>query len=205
MDPHGGIHSCRLRAEFANQVSPIPSVLPLGGWTCSLQQLPTFNYGYLYAHLVTDSKAIAENQWSIAAAIFGAGAMKHKEEGYCSFCHDQVQMVWFPPGFAIDSHCLFRGIVKPSFKTTGSYSTVVALSKISGYVLGARCSCKPELVDVVDMLLHCCVTFSTMLNIIPEDKTCTDIPHNKKGQEIDQVMVQFCFPKYSLCTFLCKT
>ena len=47
-----------------------------------------------------------------------------------------------PPGFATDSHCLFRGAVKPSFKTTGSYSTVVALSKISGYVLGAQCNCK---------------------------------------------------------------
>ena len=24
---------------------------------------------------------------------------------------------------------------------------------------------KPELVDVVNMLLHCCITFSTMLNL----------------------------------------
>ena len=38
--------------------------------------------GCLYVYLVTDSKTIAENQWSTAAATFGAGAMKHKEEGY---------------------------------------------------------------------------------------------------------------------------
>ena len=48
--------------------------------------------------------------------------MEHKEKGYQLFPDDHVQMVGFPPGFATDSHCLFRGIVKPSFKTTGSYS-----------------------------------------------------------------------------------
>ena len=51
-------------------------------------------------------------------------------------------MVGIPPGFATDSHCLFCGIVKPSFKATGSYSTAVALSKISGYFLGAQCNCQ---------------------------------------------------------------
>ena len=61
MDPDGGIHSSRLQAQFAGQVSPIPSVLPLKGWTSSLQQLPPFNYGCLYAHLVTDLKTFAEN------------------------------------------------------------------------------------------------------------------------------------------------
>ena len=68
--------------------------------------------------------------------------MKHKEEGYCLFPNDHVWMVGFPPGFATDIHCLSCGIVKPSFKTTGSYSTAVALSKISGYVLGAQCNSK---------------------------------------------------------------
>ena len=61
-----------------------------------------------------------------------AGGMKHKEEGYRLFPDDHVWMVGFPPGFAIDIHCLFHGIVKPSFKTTGNNSTVAALSKISG-------------------------------------------------------------------------
>ena len=95
MDPDDGVHSSRLRAQFANQVSPIPSVLPLEGWTSSLQQLPPLNYGYLYAHIVTDTKTIAENQWSTAAATFGAGAMKHKEEGYRLFRDDHVRMVGF--------------------------------------------------------------------------------------------------------------
>ena len=31
VDPDGGVHSSRLRAQFANQVSLIPSVLPLEG------------------------------------------------------------------------------------------------------------------------------------------------------------------------------
>ena len=63
----------------------MPSVLPLEGQTSSLQQLPALNYGCLYAHLVTDSKTIAENQRSTAVATFGTGAMKHKEEGYHLF------------------------------------------------------------------------------------------------------------------------
>ena len=97
MDPDGGIPSSRLRAQFAHQVSPIPSVHPLEGWTSCLKQLPPFNYGCLYAHLVTDLKTIAENQWSTAAATFGADAMKHKEEGYHFFPDDHVWMVGFPP------------------------------------------------------------------------------------------------------------
>ena len=48
------------------------------GWTSCLKQLPPFCCGCLYAHLVTDSKTIAEKQQCTAAAAkFGAGAMKH--------------------------------------------------------------------------------------------------------------------------------
>ena len=89
VDPDDGIHSSCLRAQFANQVSAITSVLPLEGWTSSLQQLPPFNYGCLYVHLVTNSKAIAENQRSTAAATFGAGAMKHNH----LFHDNHVRMV----------------------------------------------------------------------------------------------------------------
>ena len=74
-------------------------------------------------------------------------------------------MVGFRPSFSTDSHCLFRGIVKPSFKTTGSYSTVVSLSKISATFMVHSVIAKPELVDVVNILLNCCVTFSTILNL----------------------------------------
>ena len=95
MEPDGDIHSSHLRVHFANQVLSIPRVLPLEGWTSSLQQLPSFNYGCLYARLVTDSKTIAENQWSTAAATFGAGIMKHNEEGYCLFPDDHVWIVGF--------------------------------------------------------------------------------------------------------------
>ena len=178
MDPDSGILSSRLRAQFANQISPIPGVLPLEGWTASLQQLPPFNYGCLYAHLVPDLKTIAENQLSTAAAMFGACAKKHKEEGYCLFPDGHVQMVGFPPGFATDNHSPFRGIVKPSFKTTGRYSTVVALSKISGYVLGAQCDskagaggcCKHVAALPCNILSYVAV----VLAIIPVDHISTD-------------------------------
>ena len=108
---------------------------------------------------------IAEKQWSSADATFGAGAMKHKEEEYHLFPDVHVHMVGFPPGFSTDNHSLFRGIVKPSFKTTGNYSTVVALSKMSAMFLVHSVIAKPELVDVVNMLLHCRITFSAMLQL----------------------------------------
>ena len=80
--------------------------------------------------------------------------MKHRE-GYRLFPDDHVRMVGFQPGFATESHCLFRGIVN-----TGSYSTVVALSKISGYVHGAQCNCKARAGGCVNMLLHRCITLT---------------------------------------------
>ena len=67
--------------------------------------------------------------------------MKHKEEGYRLFPMTKSGWLGFHL-FSYSSHCLFRGIVKPFSTTTGIYSIVVALSKISGYVLGAQCSCK---------------------------------------------------------------
>ena len=87
-------------------------------------------------------------------------------------------MAGFSPGFATDSHCLFRGIVKPSFKPTGSYSSVVALSKISGYVLGAQCNCKAGAggccIYVAALLYNILNYVELELAIIPEDKTCTN-------------------------------
>ena len=145
-----------------------------------MQQLPPFNYGGLYAHLVTDSKTIAENQWSTAAATFGARAIKHKEEGYLLFPDDHVRMVGFSPGFAIDSHCVFHGIVRPSFKTTGSNSTVVALSKILGYSHCTQCNCNAGAGGcckyVAALLYNILDNVELGLAIILEDKTYTDNP-----------------------------
>ena len=81
--------------------------------------------------------------------------MKHKEEGYRLFRDDHVRMVGFPPDFATDSHCLFRDM-----------PLLLLLARSKTMFLVHSVIAKPVLVDVVDMLLHCCITFSTML------KTC---------------------------------
>ena len=175
VDTDGVIHSSRLQAEFINHVSQITIVLPLEGWTSSLQQLPPFNYGCLFALLVPDLMTIAA---STAAATFVAGAMKHKEVGHHLFHNDNVWMVGNPSGFATDSHWLFHGIVKHPSKTTGSYSTVVALSKISRKVIGAQFNykagtggcCKHVAAFLYNILDY--VEFG--LANIPEHKTCTD-------------------------------
>ena len=97
-----------------------------------------------------------------------------------SWCNDNdhVRMVWFRPGFATGSHCLFRGIVKPSFKTTGSYSTIVALSKISSYILGTQCSCKAgaggRCIYVAALLYNILDYVELRLAITAENKTCTN-------------------------------
>ena len=136
--------------------------------------------------------------------------------------------------------------MKPSSKTTGSYSTVITLSKISAHVLGAQCNCKAGAggccehvaalfqaraggccehvaalfqaraggcyehvaalfqaraggcCEHVAALLHNILDYTELgLAIIPED--------NGIGQDIFQVMVLFCFPKYNLCTMHKKT
>ena len=91
--------------------------------------------------------------------------MRHKEEGYRLFHDDHVRMVGFPPGFTTDRHSLIRGIVKPSFKTTGNYSTVVALSKISDYILCAQCNCKVGAGGCCKHVAALWYKFSTMLNL----------------------------------------
>ena len=66
-----------------------------------------------------------------------AGAMKHKEAGCRLFRDNHVMMVRLCPSSATN-YCLVHGVVKPSFKTTGNYSTVVSLDKVSGEVMGAH-------------------------------------------------------------------
>ena len=75
MDPNGGVHRHHLHAaeQAASQASPVPSILPSDGWMFNLQQLPIFNYGCLYAHLVTGSKTVVENQCDAAAQCLKLG------------------------------------------------------------------------------------------------------------------------------------
>ncbi len=175
VDPDGAIHENRLRAQKAkekNTTPVLPSSLPSEGWTSSLQQLPPFNYGCLYAHLVTGLQVTG------ASGSCQAGAMKHKEAGYRLFKDNHVMMVRFNP--ANDNFCIFHAYVKPSFKNTGKYSTIVALAKSSGHVAGAKCNCKAGgggCCKHVAALLYNILDYTELgLNEIPPDKTCTELP-----------------------------
>ena len=95
VDPDGGIHLRCLQAQNPQVVSPLPHTLPSDGWTSSLQQLPPFNYGCLFADLITNSETVAEDQRSVATDTYRAGAMKHKEQGYRLFRDDHVKQVRF--------------------------------------------------------------------------------------------------------------
>ena len=182
VDPDGGVHINRLQAEATKgaQSPVIPKMLLQDGWTSSLQKLPPFNYGCLYAHLVTSPKTIAENQCTKPIAEYRAGAMKHKEEGYRLFKDDHVKRVRFYTGSAQENRCLFHATVKPSFKTTGSYSVVISLCKASGKVVGASCKCKAGAGGCckhVAALLYNILDYTELgLSAIPDDKTCTDKP-----------------------------
>ena len=80
-------------------------------------------------------------------------------------------MVGFLPGFATDRQYLFHGIVKPYFKTNGYYSSIVTLSKISGYVRGAQCKARAGgCCRRVAALLYSIFNYAKLgLAIIPED------------------------------------
>ena len=180
VDPDGGIHLHRLQAQNPQVVSPLPHTLPSDGWTSSLQQLPPFNYGCLFADLITNSETVAEDQHSVATDTYRAGAMKHKEQGYRLFRDDHVKQVRFHPGSLSDNHCIFHAEVKPSMKTTGIYSTAIALSKLTGYVIGACCKCKAGAGGCCKhaaALLYNILDYVELgLAAIPEGKTCTDKP-----------------------------
>ena len=62
VDPDGGMHLRRLQAQDPQVLSPLPHSLPSDEWTSSLKELPLFNYGCLFAHLIKNSESIAENQ-----------------------------------------------------------------------------------------------------------------------------------------------
>lgn len=63
-------------------------------------------------------------------------------------CLDGYVSTWF---FCTESLCLFHGIVKPSFRTTRRYSTVVAFSMIWGCVVGTQCDCNARAGDVINI------------------------------------------------------
>ena len=174
------MHLRRLQAQNSQGLTPLPHSLPSDGWTSSLQELPPFNYGCLFAHLITNSETIAENQRNTSTDTYRAGAMKHKEQGYRLFRDDHVKMVRFHPGDSLANQCIFYAQVKPSMKMTGCYSTVVTLSKSTGYVIGAHCKCKAGAGGCckhVAALLYNILDYVELgLAAIPEDKTCTDKP-----------------------------
>ena len=133
-----------------------------------------------FAHLITNSETIAENQRNTSIDTYRAGAMKHKERGYRLFRDDHVKMVRFHPGDSSANQCIFYAQGKPSMKIIGCYSTVVTLSKSTGYVIGAHRKCKAGAGGCckhVAALLYNILDYVELgLAAIPEDKTCTDKP-----------------------------
>ncbi len=131
-----------------------------------------------------------------------AGAMKHKEAGYRLFKDNHVMMVRFNP--ANDNFCIFHAYVKPSFKNTGKYSTIVALAKSSGHVAGAKCNCKAGgggCCKHVAALLYNILDYTELgLNEIPPDKTCTELHNSGISPKILHTMDRHYFLRYSLCT-----
>ncbi len=92
VDLDGGIHENRLRAQKEKNKTPIiPTPLPAEGWTSSLRQLPPFNYGSLYAHLVTDSLTIPNNQRSAASSSFAVTLSTSNTTGtFCQRYDDRI-------------------------------------------------------------------------------------------------------------------
>ena len=105
--------------------------------------------------------------------------MKHKEKGYRLFRDNHIMMVQFHP-CSNDNYCLFHALVKPSFRTTGKYSTIVSLGELSGYVVGAQCSCKAGAggccKHVAELLYSILDYVELGLKDIPQDKSCTEQP-----------------------------
>ena len=178
VDPDGGQHT----GEKADQQLSVTSwVLPTDGWTNNLDDLPKFSYDHLFAHLVSNSKSVANNQKSSAKKTYKTtGAMKHKEAGYRLFQDDHVKRVKFYPGSADQNQCYFNALVQASFKTSVNYSTSVCLYRSNGAVCGAHCKCKAGgggCCKHVAALLYCVLNYSeSQLKVIPDHKTCTDKP-----------------------------
>ncbi len=75
-----------------------------------------------------------------ATKVYRAGALR--EAGFRLFRDGHVKMVRVHHGSTSVNLYLIHAVVKPSFKTTRQYCTVVGLSKSTGYVASARCKFK---------------------------------------------------------------
>ena len=91
-------------------------------------------------------------------------------------------MVQFHPCDSYD-YSLFHAYIKPSFKSTGEYSTVVSLGKLSGYVVGANGQCNYKAGAG-----GCCKRVAALLYNILEyiELGLSEIPQDKSTEQPQQ-------------------
>ena len=176
IDPDGGIHYQRLRAEKENRDTSgkqLPANCrvewPKEGWSLSLANLPEFQHCFIFSYL---SGALKEGKK-------GRGAFKCKREGYALFKASHVQDVKY--NFSSHSEfCFFETKVKASMTRNKTYRAKVRLKKNTAEVDGAYCNCKAGANGYckhVGAVLYTILDFvESGFEEIPPNKSCTDKP-----------------------------
>ena len=110
-------------------------------------------------------------------------------------------MVRFNP--SLDNYCLFHAYVKPSFKSTGKYSTCRSKS-ILAMLLVVNATVRLELVVVASMLQRYCTISWTIQNLdwmgFLKIKPVQNSHNSGISLKQMQIMDQHCFPKFNLYT-----
>ena len=194
IDPEGGIHYQRLRAEKENrdrsgkeQSANCRVEWPKEGWSLSLANLPEFQHCFIFSYL---SGALKEGQK-------GRGAFKCKREGYALFKASHVQDVKY--NFSSHSEfCFFETKVKASMTRNKTYGAKVRLKKNTAEVDGAYCNCKAGANGYckhVGAVLYTILDFvESGFKEIPPNRSCTEKPqewHKPRRQTPKNATVRF--------------
>ena len=134
--------------------------------------------------------------------------MKHKEDGYRLLHVDHVQIFGFDLVFL--QTAIVSSIVLWSHHSwpVDAIPLLLLIAQSQTRFLVHCVIAKMELIDVVNMLLHYCITSRlcwTWISHYSRGQNIPDTTQQWNNQEVSQVMVQFYFPKYRLLPFVWKT